>query len=200
MARLGPDPERERRAAGRSCGSCSHCCTVLRVDPLDKPAGVDCVHQRGDRGCGIYATRPPICRAYQCLWLQGGLEEDERPDRTGGIVDLESVGIGLRLGIREVRRGSFDASAALQQIASRYRSEMPVRITDTEDVMNPDHPFRVLLADGLEHRVAGDRIDVYRDEVLVEQRRLPWAERVARRVGNWWRNHRLRRMSAPSRD
>ena len=103
MARLEADPERERRAARRACGTCSHCCTVLRVDELGKAAGRDCVHQRGERGCGIHATRPTICRAYRCLWLQGGLEEDERPDRTGGVVDLETTGVGLRLAIREVR-------------------------------------------------------------------------------------------------
>lgn len=173
---------------------------MLRVDELGKRAGVDCVHQRGERGCGIYPTRPPICRGYRCLWRQGGLEDDERPDRTGGVVDLESAGIGLRLAIREVRRGAFEESSALQVIAERYRNEMPVRITDTERVMDPDRPFRVLLADGLEHRVAGERIDVYRDDLLIERRVLPWLERLVRRIGNHWRNHRLRWISERSRD
>jgi hypothetical protein len=193
MAELGRDPERERRAASRACGSCSLCCTILRVDELAKPAGRDCIHQRGTQGCAIHATRPTICRSYRCLWLQGGLEDDERPDRTGGIVDLETTGVGLRLAIRESRRGIFDESPALQTIAERYRGSMPVRITDAEDVMDPDRPFRVLLAGGIEQRVAGERIDVYRDGVLVESRRLPWLERTARRVGNAWRAMRVRR-------
>ena len=192
MAELSQDPERVRRAANRSCGTCSHCCTVLRVDELAKPAGRDCIHQRGERGCSIHATRPPVCRGYRCLWLQGGLEDDERPDRTGGIVDLESTGIGVQLSIREVRRGAFDESPALQSIAERYRNEMPVRISDAEDVMNPDRPFRVLLPDGEEQRVSGDRIEVYRDGQLAEERVLPWAERIGRRVSLWWRSRKLR--------
>ena len=198
MAQLSSNAERERRAASRSCGTCSHCCTVLRVDELGKRAGLDCVHQRGEHGCGIHLTRPSICRRYECLWLQGGLEDAERPDATGGIVDLETVGAGVRLGIREVRRGAFDESPALQAIAERYRSQMPVRITDAEDVMNPDRPFRVLLDDGVEHRLAGDRIEVHRDGILVEQKLLPWAERLgrrlsiaARRLSIWWRNRKL---------
>ena len=195
MARLEADPERERRAARRACGTCSHCCTVLRVDELGKAAGRDCVHQRGERGCGIHATRPGICRAYRCLWLQGGLEEDERPDRTGGVVDLETTGVGLRLAIREVRPGAFDASPALQAIAARYRTQMPVRITDTVDVDDPDRPFRVLLADDVEQRVAGDRIEIFREGVLIERKRLPWADRLARRVSIAWRSHRLRRLA-----
>jgi len=169
---------------------------VLRVDELGKRAGVDCVHQRGREGCGIHASRPAICRDYHCLWLQGGLEDDERPDATGGIVDLETAGDGIRLGIREPRRGAFDASPALQAIAERYRDSMPVRISDAEDVMNPDRPFRVLLANGLEHRVEGELVEVLRDGERVERRRMPWAERWARRVAIAWRRWRLSRSSS----
>jgi len=192
MADIGRDAERERRAASRSCGTCSLCCTILRVDELAKPAGRDCVHQRGVQGCAIHATRPPICRAYRCLWLQGGLEDDERPDRTGGIVDLETTGVGLRLAIRETRAGIFDESRSLQAIAERFRSSMPVRITDAQDPMDPERPFRVLLADGVEQRVAGERVEVYRAGRLVETRRLAATERLARWLALQWRAWRLR--------
>lgn len=197
MADLGRDPERERRAAARACGECSLCCTILRVDELGKPAGRDCVHQRGTEGCGIHATRPPICRAYRCLWLQGGLEDDERPDRTGGIVDLETMGVGLRLAIREARPGAFDASPALRAIAERYRGSMPVRITDVGDPLDPDRPFRVLLADGVEQRIAGTRVEVFRGGQLVETRRLMGLERWARWLALRWRGWRLRAGSPP---
>lgn len=186
MADLGRDPARERRAAARRCETCSLCCTILRVDELTKPAGRDCLHQRGPDGCSIHATRPPICRAYRCLWLQGGLEDDERPDRTGGIVDLETTGVGLRLAIREARPGAFDASPSLQAIAERHRESMPVRITDVGDPLDPDRPFRVLLADGVEQRVAGDRVEVWRGGRRIETRRLPWLERIVRRVVTTW--------------
>ncbi|MFP6656312.1 MAG: hypothetical protein VCB25_11850 [Myxococcota bacterium] len=194
MANLTPNKERALRAASRSCGTCSLCCSVLRVDELHKRAGDDCVHQldadQNPVGCAIYQTRPGICRAYQCLWRQGGLEEDERPDATGGIVDLETVGVGLRLGIRLRKLDSFDTSPGLQAIAARYRNEMTIRISDTEDVMNPDRPFRVLLPDGFEERVFGERIEVYRGGILIETKRSPWAERWARRVSIWWRRRR----------
>ncbi len=191
MANLGRDPERERRAAARSCGACSCCCHVLRVDELSKPAGCDCVHQREGGGCGIYETRPPICRGYRCLWLQGGLEEEERPDRLGAVVDLEPTGVGVRLAIREVRGGAFDASPALQAIAERYRESMPVRITDTADPTDPDRPYRVLLAGGVEHRVEGEWTEVRRPDRAPERLRLGWAERLARRVGIWRRRRGL---------
>lgn len=195
MGQLSDDPDRARRAAERSCGTCSHCCTVLRVDELAKPAGQDCVHQQGELGCGIHASRPPVCRGYHCLWLQGGLEDDERPDRTGGIVDLEAVGAAVQLAIREVRPGAFDESQALQRIASRYREEMPVRITDTLRLDDPNRSFRVLLADGVEHRVAGEQVEIFENGVLAETKTLPFLERLARRLSIVWRKRALRRLN-----
>lgn len=177
------------QAVQRRCGACSLCCVVLRVDELRKLAGVSCIHQRAgddsaraEGGCGIHATRPGICRAYRCLWLSGGLEEGDRPDRIGAVLDVVSRGVSLQLELREAQPGAFDRSARLREIAASYRRTMAVRITHSEDVMNPDRPYRVLLPDGEEQRVAGDRVDVLREGQRVERRRLPWLERVLRRI------------------
>jgi hypothetical protein len=61
-----------RVATGRSCGSCSLCCKLLRIDDGDfhKPAGQWCEHCKPSRdGCSIYNTRPMICRGFACGWL-----------------------------------------------------------------------------------------------------------------------------------
>jgi hypothetical protein len=70
------------------------CCTHLKIDEHDfqKEAGVPCVHlvqdNRGGHKCGIYSpdTRPSICRNFLCGWMQGVLQEGDRPDRSGVIV------------------------------------------------------------------------------------------------------------------
>jgi hypothetical protein len=55
---------------GRACGSCSLCCKLLRIEELDKPAGVWCPHcQAGLGGCKIYGVRPGPCRSFHCAWL-----------------------------------------------------------------------------------------------------------------------------------
>ena len=198
--RLSNDAAREARAAERRCGECSACCSVLRVDELAKPAGRDCVHQRGRAGCAIHAERPPVCRGYHCLWLQGGLEDDERPDRTGAVVDLEPDGLGVRLAIREIRPGAFDASPALQRIAARHREQMPVRITDTRDTHDPDRLYRELRADDVEHRITGEWTEIRRGGALESRRRLPWAERLARRLAIAWRRRRLAGLADPTTD
>jgi hypothetical protein len=179
---------------GRVCGACSLCCTLLRVDQLGKPGGTRCSHQRSNGpGCGIHAARPAICRAYRCLWLQGSLEEEDRPDRLGAVLDLRPVGESLRLEIKLAEPGAFGASPRLRAIAERYRGSLPVRVTDLAAPLDPDAPFRVLLPDGEEQRVAGERVTLLRNGRVVAERRLPWLERRVRRLLLAWSGLRLRR-------
>lgn len=60
----------------RDCGTCSMCCKVLKIAPEpgawdepEKPAGKWCWHCKPGKGCSIYPERPPLCRAFGCLWL-----------------------------------------------------------------------------------------------------------------------------------
>jgi len=183
-------------AEGRACGACSLCCTVLRVDELGKLAGTPCRHQRvghPDGGCGIHATRPSICRGYRCLWLKGSLEESDRPDRLGAVLSLASEGLTPTLFVHEREPGVFDASPRLQQIAEHFRAAVPVRIAAAADVLNPDRPQRLLLADGEEHRIEGATTRVYRGGALVETRRLGAIERAFRAVSLTLQRWRLAR-------
>ncbi len=79
---------------GRDCGDCVACCQVLRIDQpdLQKAAGILCTHNTGT-GCGIYATRPGICRSWYCLWRRiDAMPDAARPDRCGVIFCLEEDG------------------------------------------------------------------------------------------------------------
>jgi hypothetical protein len=177
----------------RQCGECSLCCTVLRVDEIAKLGGTRCQHVRDGGGCGIHAQRPGICRAYECLWLRGKLRDGDRPDRLGAVLDLVPTGGALRLSIRQASPNLFDNSPRLQQIAAEFREHTPVRVTDVSAVLDPDHPFRVLLANGVEQRVEGDTIVTLHGGVEVTTTRMHWPERLARRAALWWRGFQLRR-------
>lgn len=180
--------------APRRCGACDLCCTVLRVDVLKKPGGVRCEHQRREgAGCGIYPDRPQICRAYRCLWLRGGLREEDRPDRLGAVVDLSTEEGPAYLGIRQYREGAFASSPRLQEIAAEFRETLPVRVTRADDALDPDRPYRVLLPDGVEHRIEGDFVAVWRDGRLLTRDRIPWLERRVRRLALAWQAWRLKR-------
>ena len=183
----------------RACGECSLCCTLLRVDELGKLGGIPCVHQDvGEKGCSIHAERPEICRAYRCLWLSGGLEEADRPDRLGAVLDIVAEGPVVRLEVREAQPGRLEASARLASIAESYRLSMPVRITDVGDVLDPDRSYRLLLPGGEEHRVQGEWTEIHRPGQSVERRRLPWLERRVRRLLLALRRFRLRTLLSRS--
>jgi hypothetical protein len=73
-----------------SCGECVMCCEWLDIETegLSKKAGALCEHCTGG-GCGIYQTRPVLCRTFFCGWrLIPQLGPDWRPDRSGVMILL----------------------------------------------------------------------------------------------------------------
>jgi hypothetical protein len=98
------------------------------------------------------------------------------------VLSLATEGATPTLFVHEGEAGAFEANPRLREIAERFRATVPVRISAAEDVMNPDRPYRVLLADGVEHRVAGDRVEVFEGGVRTHVRRLPLIERGLRRA------------------
>ncbi len=85
-------------AQPKPCGDCSLCCKVFKVPELDKPKGVWCRHFVKGTGCGVHATRPPVCRNYQCVWtLAAPLDEQWRPDRAGFVINPLPVATEMEL-------------------------------------------------------------------------------------------------------
>lgn len=180
----------------RACGECTLCCTLLRVDELAKRGGTPCPELRiSPPGCGIHARRPAICRAYACLWLSGALEEADRPDRLGAVLDLVSAGHTSALRVHEASPGAYERSARLREIVARYRESMPVRLYDVSRAGDADAPVRELGPGGSELRLERGWVIRYAGGREVERRRLPWLERTLRRVVIAIRAWRLRRYS-----
>jgi hypothetical protein len=71
-------------STGRSCGSCTMCCKVYDVPPIDnKPRGVWCKHCKPGKGCGIWQERPEFCRDFHCHWiLDVSFGEEWKPDKS----------------------------------------------------------------------------------------------------------------------
>jgi len=74
-------------APGKTCGSCTLCCSVLEIAELKKPAGPRCPNCVSGAGCSIYAERPQVCRDFECEWLMSrDLSRQFRPDLIGTIL------------------------------------------------------------------------------------------------------------------
>ncbi len=182
-------------AAARACGGCTLCCTLLRVDELRKLGGSPCRQLRtapAAPGCGIHATRPAICRAYACLWLSGGLDEADRPDRLGAVLDVATEGGVTRLRVHEAAPGIYESSERLRAIVAGYRESMPVRISDVSRAGDPAAAVRELGPADTELRIEGDWLVQIEGERETERRRLPWLERRLRRLALFFRRRKLR--------
>lgn len=96
--------------AARQCGPCTACCTELQIEApeLHKKAGVRCPHLA--KGCGIYETRPGVCREFLCGWrLFAELTDDWRPDLSGVLAmrkapqelpaQWQGAGFGIHLAV-----------------------------------------------------------------------------------------------------
>jgi hypothetical protein len=79
---------------GRSCGDCSLCCKLIRVDAFAKAPGTWCAHcAPGGGGCRIYHERPAECRDFYCAWLVSPtLGEEWRPSRSKLVLRAEADG------------------------------------------------------------------------------------------------------------
>lgn len=51
------------------CVACGACCTAPDISTLKKPLGVPCSHLGPDNLCGIYESRPAVCRNYKPDWI-----------------------------------------------------------------------------------------------------------------------------------
>ncbi|MCB1507299.1 MAG: hypothetical protein KDI98_00570 [Hyphomicrobiaceae bacterium] len=74
--------KRKREQGGRisHCRSCTYCCVLPAIGPLDKPMYRACSHLK-DRGCGIFGQpeRPAACLAYRCAYLEA--RETDSPEK-----------------------------------------------------------------------------------------------------------------------
>lgn len=97
VRQLNPLPE-------KACGTCTLCCTLMRVefdDPNEEPKEwmQPCKHLCKAGGCGIYTNRPTACRVFECVWLASqrfpdvALSKSDRPDRSGIVMDVNSKDI-----------------------------------------------------------------------------------------------------------
>lgn len=117
----------------RHCGECTACCTLLGVPELEKARYTPCEHDTG-KSCGIYEQRPPSCRAFQCIWLQGLVPLEERPDKTGIIwsVTVPKPGKPQYPVAMEVTDGASKVEPALSMIL-KVTERTPVIIVNSSN-------------------------------------------------------------------
>jgi len=72
-----------------TCGTCTVCCYIFKIEELSKPAHKACQHCTGS-GCGNYENRPDTCIDFKCLYLTNGWPTMYRPDKLGLVLSKRS--------------------------------------------------------------------------------------------------------------
>lgn len=123
--------KRAARAAQRTCGSCRVCCRLPDIPELNKPRDTWCEHAVLDRakpGCGRYETRPEVCRSFECGWLSGLGETQDRPDKLGVMWQPTVRADGTRvMGFVEVWPGAL-LKARVQRYLQLWSRTNPDRV------------------------------------------------------------------------
>ena len=101
--------ERREHAADVPCGTCSACCRNDRIvlcnadalsryrwhqegsqAVLDRKPNGECIYLTG-QGCGIHATRPDVCRRFDCRVLFLLTAKDERRNNVSRNLTMRAV-------------------------------------------------------------------------------------------------------------
>lgn len=108
----------------RKCGDCAECCTQLPVDSINKPAMTPCSRLNEDgTGCGKYHARFNICKRFQCGWLFGFGEEEDRPDKSGCLVtDAYPKEMDGRPDIVTIQMKADEQREHAEKIAQQYQA------------------------------------------------------------------------------
>lgn len=148
-----------------SCGECTVCCEVLRVDELNKPSGTLCEHCVTSKGCRIYETRFEICRTYRCMWLQGvfGNRPELRPDRSGVLFQYSKCAIPDTHQVQAI---------AIRDDIGEPAKEMVQRMSETELVTLCFGKQRMVLGpkektEALQRRLAELGVEVEHDTMVM---------------------------------
>lgn len=112
----------------RSCGTCTLCCKVMRIDELNKPKGTWCSHCNPGVGCNIYEERPDECRSFYCGYrFSHELGEHWFPASCKIVSVVESEGTRIAFHVDPSRPGAWREQPFYREIKAFSRSAVSER-------------------------------------------------------------------------
>lgn len=149
----------------RECNECEVCCEFAEINEGDfyKSAFQKCKHQCN--GCAIFGKpeRPDVCNSYECSWLRGYGDEDDRPDKNGVMASITRMPSGLDfITIVELRTNAVltDGKNMILDIINKVK--LPALVFDYE-TPPPKLGDRVIIHKNLE-----DKCNLLKGEFLME--------------------------------
>lgn len=133
---LTPTPDAIPR---NDCGSCTYCCTVMKVKELNKGANTPCTHCIEGSGCTIYNERPESCRIYECLWFRSQsfdkpLPPGIRPDRCNVVIGTVNNGNEVILYVEPAHQNAWREPAFSDALGLFCSRGIPVYVSCNDQI------------------------------------------------------------------
>lgn len=101
----------------RNCDGCTLCCKLPRIPAISKPSNQWCAYCRN--GCSIHDHKPQVCREFNCWWLAGAGDEQERPDRAHFYISGNAGDDALKVLVDSDYPDAWRASQLLERFRGR---------------------------------------------------------------------------------
>lgn len=121
------------------CDGCTACCKILKISELEKPANIWCRHCKVGEGCGIYETRPEVCRSYACLWLKTQslgrpISPGLRPDKSRVVIGTTNHGEDVVFYVAPDRPDAWNRGDFRKLVAELRASSIRLHVSCGESV------------------------------------------------------------------
>jgi hypothetical protein len=150
---------------GRSCGSCTLCCKLLKIPETESGQGEWCRHCQQGKGCAIYAERPERCREFMCGYLIWDAVPDHWHPAKSRIVVVSEMGFRINFTVDPGAPGRwrdepwYGELRALAQLGFAENRQVLVTVGQKVTAILPDREVELGVVGEDEIVVTGRRPD-----------------------------------------
>jgi hypothetical protein len=141
----------------RECGECGLCCVNLRIEEDDfcKLGGIPCKYlNKEGYGCSVFGKpeKPKVCDKFKCGWLSGMGDENDRPDKSGVFLHIDTFNGGTWIFVMESWKDAHLTTGKNIIIEIANKIKLPIIVSDFESKPGEDFGDYVILRKELESK------------------------------------------------
>jgi hypothetical protein len=157
----------------RKCDNCNICCIIAEVvgDNFYKKPNIKCEYlNKGCSGCSLFndIKRPKVCNNFECAWLRGFGDINDRPDKNDIMLSINDVEGQHMIYAIELKKGSYLNSGKNIILDIVKKINLPVIVSDFDSVYPNDKGDYVIIHSSLLNRaknIIGEHIEQLSDNI-----------------------------------
>ncbi len=143
----------------RECGKCAVCCVITEISENNfyKCANCPCKYLNNEGyGCSVFGQKqkPNRCTEYECAWLRGFGENNDRPDKSNIMLFINNFNGGIWIFAIETLKNAYKTSGKSIIIDIVKKMNLPVIVSDFDSKPPYDKGDYVVIKKELENRAS----------------------------------------------